>query len=85
MSVPTAAAEMTVNRRASAPKRSTTSSGSMPFPRDLDIFRPRVSLTVAWRYTVLKGASPMNSYPAMIIRATQKKRISGAVESTCPG
>src|SRR2546422_7587596 len=51
----------------------------MPLPSDLDILRCCVSRTVPCRYTVENGRSPRKWYPAMIIRATQKNRISGAV------
>ena len=57
----------------------------MPLPSDLDILRCCVSRTVPCRYTVWNGASPMNAKPAMIMRATQKNRISGAVTSTSVG
>ncbi len=74
-----------VKRSASAPKRCTTSSGSIPLPSDLDMRRPVWSRTVPVRYTSRKGTSPRNSKPDMIIRATQKKMISGAVTSVWPG
>jgi hypothetical protein len=57
----------------------------MPLPSDFDILIPFVSRAVPCRYTVWKGASPMNAYPDMIIRATQKKMISGAVTRTSVG
>ena len=70
---------------ASAPNSSTTSIGSMPFPSDLDMRRPIWSLTVPLMRTSVKGRSPMNSYPAITMRATQKNRISDAVTSVLPG
>ena len=48
-----------VNRMASAPNCATTSSGSIPFPSDLDILRCSMSRTVPVRYTVWKGERPM--------------------------
>ena len=44
-----------------------TSRGSIPFPRDLLIFLPCESLTSPWKNTVLKGLSPICSYPEKII------------------
>jgi hypothetical protein len=85
MSVPTARPLLTAKRSASAPKRRTTSSGSMPLPSDFDIFTCLVSRTVPCRYTVWNGTRPMKCRPAMIIRATQKKMISGAVTRTSVG
>ena len=57
----------------------------MPLPSDFDILRCFVSRTVPCRYTVWNGASPMNSKPDMIMRATQKNRISGPLTSTSVG
>jgi len=76
---------MTVNRSASAPKRRITSSGSIPFPADLDILRPCSSCTTPVSITVSNGRSPRKWYPSITMRATQKKMISGAVTSVCPG
>ncbi len=47
--------------------------------------RCRVSRAVPCRYTALNGRCFMKWNPAMIIRATQKNRISGAVTSVLPG
>ena len=57
----------------------------MPLPSDLDILRCWVSRTVPCRYMSVYGTSPMKWSPDMIIRATQKKRISGADTSVWPG
>ncbi len=57
-SVPAADPATTVCRRASAPNRSTTSSGSMPFPADFDILRCSVSRTMPFMNTVSNGRSP---------------------------
>ena len=54
----------------------------MPVPRLFDIRRPSVASTVEWMITSSNGTSPMSSIPAMIIRATQRKMISRAVELT---
>jgi hypothetical protein len=51
----------------------------MEFPSDFDILSPLAARTVPWILMRLKGTSPINSNPAMIMRATQKKMISGAV------
>ncbi len=45
MSMPGAAIAVSVNRSASAPISSITSSGSTTFPFDFDIFWPRSSRT----------------------------------------
>ena len=84
-STPSPSPATIVQRNASAPYCRTTSSGSMPFPSDLDIFRCCMSRTVPCRYTVWYGVSPRNQHPAMTMRETQKNRISGAVTSTSPG
>ena len=77
-----------------------TSSGSGEFPRDLLILRPCSSRMMLVKYTSLngmrsssvvrglplrRGAPFMNSMFAMIMRATQKKMISGAVTSESVG
>ena len=79
MSIPGAAMAVSVNRRASAPISSITSSGSTTLPLDLLIFCPPSSRTSPVMYTVRNGTSPVNFMPAMIIRATQKKMMSKAV------
>ena len=66
-------------RTPSAPKSLISFNASGEFPKDFDIFRRSLSRTNPVRYTFEKGFSPLNSYPAIIIRATQKKRISGPV------
>ena len=76
---------MRLYRRASALVAAMISRGSIELPRLLLIFRPLSSRTVPWMYTSRKGISPMNSQPAMIMRATQKKIISEAVTSVWVG
>ena len=51
-------------------------------PSDLLILRPLSSITTPWMYTSLKGISPMNLSPLMIILATQKKSMPGSVTRT---
>ena len=71
-----------VNLVASAPNRSIQSSGSTVLPRDLDIFRPNWSRTrpcsATWRNgTACAGSASFIAYrPNIIIRATQKNRMS---------
>ena len=77
-SCPCAARKQSVNFMASAPYSSITSSGSIPFPRDLDIFLPWVSLTRPVITISLKGAFPKNSSLAIIILLIQKKMMSYA-------
>ena len=67
-------------RRASAPYWSTIDRGSTPVPSDFDILRPSAACTWQWIATSAKGTSPMNSRPVMIIRLTQRKMISRAVQ-----
>ena len=55
---------------------SAISRGSMPLPRDLDIFRPLSSRIRPWMNTVWKGGLPVCSQAEKIIRATQKKMMS---------
>ena len=57
----------------------------MPLPRDLDILRPCLSRTRVVMQTSRKGALPVNSRPAMIIRATQKKMMSKPVTRVLVG
>ena len=76
---------ITLKRTTSAPESSIICSRSGELPSDLLIFRPCLSRTIPVKYTLSKGFLPMNSYPAMIIRATQKKMISGAVTSVLVG
>jgi hypothetical protein len=63
----------------------TTSRGSMTFPFVLLILSPFSSVTIAVRYTVRNGTFPMKCRPIIIIRATQKKMMSGPVTSTAFG
>lgn len=56
-----------------------TSSGSITLPNDFDILRPSESRTREWQYTSEKGILPVIFSPSMIIRATQKKRMSQPV------
>src|SRR5215472_615466 len=71
-----------VNLVASAPKRSIQSSGSTVLPRDLDIFLPYWSLTRPCSTTVRNGTASCGGRsriaykPNIIIRATQKNRMS---------
>ena len=76
---------VTANRSASAPYLSMASSGSTTFPRVLLIFAPSTSRIRPLRYTVWKGAFPVFSSPIMIIRATQKNRMSCPVSITLVG
>ena len=81
-SLPGLAPRARVNRVASAPKRSIQSSGSTALPRDFDIFLPAASRTRPCRATVAErhgvaGSRPDMAYrPNIIIRATQKNRMS---------
>ena len=72
-------------RSASAPTRSMSAIGSGELPSVFDILRPFSSRTIPWMSTRENGTSPMNAIHAMIMRATQKKRISLAVTSTSLG
>jgi hypothetical protein len=71
-----------VNRTASAPKRSIQSSGSTVFPRDLDIFLPYWSRTSPCSATTRNGTASAGGLsfiaysPNIIIRATQKNKMS---------
>ncbi len=57
----------------------------MPVPSDFDIRRPSAACTTEWMTTSKKGCSPRNSFPIIIMRATQRLMISRAVQSTLPG
>ena len=70
---------MRVKRRLSVPYLSHISSGSMTLPVDLDIFLPSASRTRAWMYTSSKGTLSMKWMPIIIMRATQKNRMSKPV------
>jgi len=82
MSRPCPAIDASVNRSASAPYLAVMSSGSITFPRVLDIFSPCLSRTMACRNTTRNGTSPMKCRPSMAMRATQKKRMSNPVSIT---
>src|SRR5258707_6669862 len=90
-SLPGVAPLARVKRVASVPKRSIQSSGSTTFPLDLDIFLPnwsrtRPCRTMVWNGTASAGDLPRLAYrPNIIIRATQKKRMSEAEINTLVG
>jgi hypothetical protein len=53
------------------------SNGSTTLPKLFDIFLPRASRTMPCRATTSKGCLPSMAYsPNIIMRATQKKRMS---------
>ena len=85
MSLPGLLPVTSASRSASAPYWSITSSGSMPLPSDLDIFRPWASRTRPWINTVRNGTFPVCSMAEKIMRATQKKMISYPVTSVSVG
>src|SRR5699024_10394467 len=72
-------------RTPSVPYLSISSIGSGELPKDLDILRPSLSRTIPVRYTFSKGGFPVYSCPKIIILATQKNRISGAVTKSFVG
>ena len=74
-SAPAATPFTSAKRSASAPNCSMKPSGLMTLPVDLLIFSPSTR-TRPWRYTVWNGMSPISSMPIMIMRATQKNRMS---------
>src|SRR5260370_13142435 len=82
MSPPGLAPRARVNLVASAPNRSTQSSGSTVFPRDLDIFLPNWSRTSPCSITTRNGTASAGDLsriayrPNIIILATQKNRMS---------
>ena len=57
----------------------------MPVPRLFDIRRPSTASTVEWMITSVNGISPSASMPVQIIRFSQRRMISRAVELTFPG
>ena len=66
-----------MKRVASAPYRLIQSSGSTALPYDFDIFLPCPSRTMPCNATTSNGWTPSMAYrPNIIIRATQKKRMS---------
>src|SRR5580693_5975687 len=91
MSPPGLAPRARVNLVASAPNRSTQSSGSTVFPRDLDIFLPNWSRTRPCSATSRNGTASSGAWsriaykPNIIIRATQKNKMSYPVTSTLVG
>ena len=91
MSLPGLAPRARVNRVASVPNRSIQSSGSTMFPRDLDIFLPNWSRTRPCSTTVRNGTASAGAWsriayrPNIIIRTTQKNRMSYPVTSTLVG
>ena len=74
-----------MKRTASAPNSSHISSGSTTFPFVFDIFCALLVADEAVEDDVGNGARPSNQQPAMIIRATQKKRMSKPVTRTVVG
>ena len=82
VSLPGLEPRASVNRTASAPNRSIQSSGSTVLPRDLDIFLPYWSRTRPCSTTVRNGTASCGGRsriayrPNIIIRATQKNRMS---------
>ena len=85
MSLPAGAESIMPMRTPSAPNFSISSMGSGELPRLFDILRPSLSRTIPVKYTFLNGNLPMYSSPAIIIRATQKKMMSGAVTRSLVG
>ncbi len=90
-SLPGLAPRARVNRVASAPNRPIQSSGSTVLPSDLDIFLPCESRTRPCRATCRNGTACPGSRcriayrPNIIIRATQKNRMSYPVTRTLVG
>src|SRR5215472_2141229 len=81
-SLPGLAPRARLNLVASAPKRSIQSSGSTALPNDLDILRPNWSRSSPCSATTRNGTASAGSLsriayrPNIIIRATQKNRMS---------
>ena len=69
----------------SAPYSSISLIASGELPSCLDIFLRSLSLTIPVKYTLENGFSFLNSYPEIIILATQKNMISGPVTKACVG
>ena len=85
-SLPGLAPRARVKRSASAPYLSIHSSGSTLLPRDFDIFLPSLSRISPCSATTWKGCFPSMANSAnIIIRATQKNRMSYPVTSTLVG
>ena len=57
----------------------------MTLPVDFDILRPFSSRTRPVMWTCRKGTASLKRRPSIIIRATQKKMISGPVTSVVVG
>ena len=57
----------------------------MPVPRLFDMRRPSGASTVEWTITSWNGISPTSSIPVQIMRFSQSRMISRAVELTSPG
>ena len=57
----------------------------MPVPSDFDMRRPSGAWITEWIGTSVNGSSPVNSMPIITMRATQRKMMSRAVESTSVG
>ena len=85
MSLPGELPLVSANRRASAPYMSISSSGSITLPLDLLILTPSGSRISPCRYTVSKGISEVFLRPIIIMRATQKNRMSWPVSMSLPG
>ena len=85
MSFPAEALKSNPTRTPSAPNFSINSKGSGEFPKDFDILRRCLSRTKPVKYTFVNGFSPAYSYPAIIILATQKNKISGPVTKSFVG
>ena len=92
MSCPWGAIDTMPKRRPSAPYFAMRSRGSGELPSDFDILRPSASRMMPVKYTSLNGMRcPIGwpgfeySSPAMIMRATQKKMMSGPVTSVLVG
>src|SRR4029077_17688184 len=76
MSVPGAAIDVRQKRIASVPYCWFSATGSSPVPLDLDIFSPPDVRTSACKYTAWNGTLLVKWMPSMIIRATQKNKMS---------
>ena len=74
-----------VKRTASVPYVATRSRGSTTFPLVFDIFCREASRTRPVRCTCANGAFPVKCLLIMIMRATQKNRMSNPVMSTLVG
>ena len=72
-------------RKLSVPYFAIISNGSIPLPKDLDIFLPWLSRTIPWIKTSLNGSTPVCFIPENIILATQKNIISYPVTNVDVG